>query len=301
MKTIGRDLLIPRKCIPFLLISLVLGCTTTRERTPAETKYSYIQNYECASRSTVDDDPQADWTSLGGFQVGPTHIKYKGTSGEKILRPFFSDGCSSSPDGFESNDKNPAWVQCCIHHDTAYWLGGTAEEKRIADNQLEKCIAERGYPKIGLIYNIFVSQFGGPNSSSTYRWGYGWNYRRPFGPLTNQEEEQIKNLYGSDKSSVQQKIAVQTSTLRSLCSHEDIGTRSFTSDEQSIYRYLNENLKNNDIVSWAKFSYFNQVQKEYLLKLENCSEPILFIMTPKTSQIIEASSRCPNLDSFKNL
>jgi hypothetical protein len=110
-----------------ILTTALIGCTSASYRGPAQSfpKYSYTKSFECKGAPTFDARNKTEWSSLSGHMVGPTQTKFKGNSDEKILRPFTSDGCSSSPDGFETKDKNPAWVDCCITHDTAYWLDGT--------------------------------------------------------------------------------------------------------------------------------------------------------------------------------
>src|SRR4051812_24034179 len=72
---------------------------------------------------------------LEGLRVGPT------VEDESLpkLRPFTSDGCSMSPNGF-SKDINQSWLSCCIEHDKKYWAGGTRQEREVADLELKKCI-----------------------------------------------------------------------------------------------------------------------------------------------------------------
>ncbi|WP_216662021.1 hypothetical protein [Niveibacterium sp. COAC-50] len=42
------------------------------------------------------------------------------------LKPFTTDGCSSFPDG--TPWQQTLWLDCCVKHDIAYWIGGTKEE-----------------------------------------------------------------------------------------------------------------------------------------------------------------------------
>ena len=81
---------------------------------------------------------------------------------------FKSDGCSCWPDG--------DWVDCCVKHDLIYWMGGTREERKIADLELKKCISEKGYPVIARIMYIGVRIGGVWWLPTPFRWGFGWDY-----------------------------------------------------------------------------------------------------------------------------
>lgn len=102
------------------------------------------------------------------------------------LRPFSSDGCSLFPDSLPFSNKD--WCSCCFAHDLAYWRGGTAEERLLADQELKACIAEKtGYSWLGSAMFRGVRVGGSPYIYSWFRWGYGWPYERKFQPLTEQE------------------------------------------------------------------------------------------------------------------
>jgi hypothetical protein len=82
--------------------------------------------------------------------------------------PFVSDGCSCWPDY--------TWVECCVVHDLAYWMGGTRQERLTADLVLKTCVQEQGYPlTAGLMY--YGVRIGGVWWLPTpFRWGFGWAY-----------------------------------------------------------------------------------------------------------------------------
>jgi hypothetical protein len=82
--------------------------------------------------------------------------------------PFKSDGCSLWPDG--------DWVDCCVEHDLVYWMGGTSEERRAADLELTRCVAERGHPYIARLMYIGVRIGGVWWLPAPFRWGFGWDY-----------------------------------------------------------------------------------------------------------------------------
>ncbi len=81
---------------------------------------------------------------------------------------FKSDGCSCWPDG--------EWLECCVEHDVLYWLGGSREERKQADINLQKCVRQKGHPITGKIM-YYGARIGGVYWLPTsFRWGFGWNY-----------------------------------------------------------------------------------------------------------------------------
>jgi hypothetical protein len=102
------------------------------------------------------------------------------------LADFKSDGCSMFPDGNYSS--------CCYLHDVAYWQGGTAEARELADTSLRTCVLEitRNEALADAMYKG-VRVGGGPQLPTHYRWGYGWPfpYRKGYSPLTSEEQSQV--------------------------------------------------------------------------------------------------------------
>lgn len=108
------------------------------------------------------------------------------------LQPFTSDGCSRFPNG--TPWQNELWLACCTAHDRAYWKGGTYQERLDADRELEACVARVGEPEVALLMLAGVRVGGSPFFPTTFRWGYGWPYPRYYGPLTDEELEQLEAL-----------------------------------------------------------------------------------------------------------
>jgi len=108
------------------------------------------------------------------------------------LKPFASDGCSSFPDG--TFQQNQLWLGCCIEHDLAYWAGGTYNDRLEADERLQMCVADVGEPEIALLMLAGVRVGGTPILPTSYRWGYGWPYPKPYAPLTEEELKQINAI-----------------------------------------------------------------------------------------------------------
>jgi hypothetical protein len=95
-------------------------------------------------------------------------------NGIEHLQSFRSDGCSAFPDG--TLQQNTLWLACCVEHDKAYWLGGSATERRLADEALQVCVNKVGETEIAQIMLAGVRVGGSPYWPTTFRWGYGWPY-----------------------------------------------------------------------------------------------------------------------------
>ncbi|MCJ8296194.1 MAG: hypothetical protein MJK15_17465 [Colwellia sp.] len=108
------------------------------------------------------------------------------------IKPFTSDGCSSFPDG--TFEHNQLWLSCCTAHDYAYWQGGTYQERRVADKELQQCVAKVGKPHIANLMLAGVRVGGSPYLPTSFRWGYGWSYPRWYKVLTDAEKKQIKTI-----------------------------------------------------------------------------------------------------------
>jgi hypothetical protein len=237
-----------------------------------------IQDPNCGLKQKIaGGSDEAPLSALTGFRVGPSVAQHFSSPTEKILRPFVSDGCSASPDGIPLTKENAAWRECCVAHDLEYWLGGTPAQKAAADKGLKACISEKGYPTIGRIYKAFVKKFGTSRSAQGYRWGYGWNYRRNDTPLTPEEENQVVDLYGVSRKEFVRDWISSRSVLKHVCDTYDPVFRGFSSDEVSIYRELNLSLKKDETIEWARAGYFNLIRREYAVKLEDCSEPVILV------------------------
>lgn len=103
------------------------------------------------------------------------------------LKPFTTDGCSAFLDGTPT--EHSLWLDCCIQHDLAYWLGGTRDERHEADLALRQCVAENGEEEIAEIMLAGVRFGGSPYWPVGYRWGYGWSYLRGYEALNDNEIE----------------------------------------------------------------------------------------------------------------
>ena len=95
---------------------------------------------------------------------------FNGSSLSGSLPPhaFKPDGCSCWPDG--------DWLECCVNHDLLYWIGGTREERKDADQELRKCVTEKGHPIVGQVMYLGVRIGGVWWLPTPFRWGFGWNY-----------------------------------------------------------------------------------------------------------------------------
>lgn len=117
------------------------------------------------------------------------------------LAPFTSDGCSVFPDG--TLEQSQLWLSCCTAHDLAYWQGGTAKERLIADEALQQCVATVGEPEIAQLMLAGVRVGGTPYLPTSFRWGYGWPYPRGYKALTYKEKQQVLKLSALINKSLQ--------------------------------------------------------------------------------------------------
>lgn len=90
----------------------------------------------------------------------------RGLGSERPDYIFTTDGCSRWPDG--------GYVTCCIVHDIAYWCGGSADDRREADESLRSCLSEKTAALGYLVYSG-VRVGGMPWLPTPWRWGYGWD------------------------------------------------------------------------------------------------------------------------------
>ncbi len=103
------------------------------------------------------------------------------------LSDFRSDGCSLFPDRNELSKQD--WCECCFEHDITYWMGGTKEERLIADTKLRECVIEKtGNTRLADLMFDGVRFGGSPYFYNWYRWGYGWSYDRKYQELTEKEK-----------------------------------------------------------------------------------------------------------------
>ena len=107
----------------------------------------------------------------------------------RVLTEFHSDGCSSFPDGTQSNPNK--WLSHCIQHDFAYWQGGTREQRLQADRELRRAVSAGGSPVVAEWMYLGVRIGGVPWLPTPWRWGFGWPYPRGYRELSADEEHQV--------------------------------------------------------------------------------------------------------------
>ncbi len=108
----------------------------------------------------------------------------------QTITPFTSDGCSSFPDG--TLDQKQLWQACCTEHDYAYWKGGTYSEREEADEALRACVSKVGETSLALLMMAGVRVGGSPLFPTSFRWGYGWQYMRWYGKLSEHDKALVK-------------------------------------------------------------------------------------------------------------
>lgn len=136
-----------------------------------------------------------------------------GCASTHVLRDFRTDGCSFYPEG--DAEAPELWSDCCVSHDTAYWRGGTADERRSADGRLRDCVLARtGRQDLANRMYRGVRLSGAPLFPTTFRWGYGWGFGRGYEPLAADERHEAEEKLAAYRGAHPDK-AVTTSTSRS--------------------------------------------------------------------------------------
>lgn len=129
----------------------------------------------------------------------PTHYTFNVTNPNRLNGnwqrhnhlPIFetrihSDGCSGGMSAIyekmtflhKKHGKILQWRQCCEIHDQAYYYGGTKKDKQNADKALNACVSlVVGDKYLGKAMQIAVEIAGGPNLPTSYRWGYGEDFK----------------------------------------------------------------------------------------------------------------------------
>ncbi|MEK6628880.1 MAG: hypothetical protein AABY53_09660 [Bdellovibrionota bacterium] len=272
------------KSIYFLSFFIAMsGCSSSQNRTP--TNHNSLSSVSC--EDSLRDDPNL--SALSGYPVGPQFIKYSKKPEVPLLRPFYTDGCSASPDGIIGTDQKKLWHDCCVQHDIKYWIGGNKTEKEIADSELKKCIEDKGYAPVSGFFKFFVKLFGGPDSQRSYRWGYGWNYSRPYGPLTAEERAQLNVL---NEIEYVESIKYSVSQIGRICSAHDPIFKKISADEKTVYALLNSKLKRNDTIQWAKWAFSETIEKKFELKLKSCDDLVTVIFSGKHDVPLEIRTKC---------
>ena len=92
-------------------------------------------------------------------------------------RAFATDGCTGWVDG--------SLRECCVDHDIAYWCGGSADQRREADERFRACAEERSPGQSGLVYYA-VRIWGVPWLPTSWRWGYGHSFGSGYAPTADE-------------------------------------------------------------------------------------------------------------------
>lgn len=89
------------------------------------------------------------------------------------------------------------WAHCCFVHDISYWMGGTQEERESADEELKSCVGRTTHLTHGQIVELGVRAGGGPYSIWPWRWGFGHEDIRAYGPLSLEELKEVSQKKGT--------------------------------------------------------------------------------------------------------
>lgn len=76
--------------------------------------------------------------------------------------------------------RNPPWQGCCEDHDYYYREGGGYFWRKVADKNLRRCVADRGFPTIAKLMYYAVRVGGLPFLPTPWRWGFGGYPYKPW-------------------------------------------------------------------------------------------------------------------------
>ncbi len=199
---------------------------------------------------------------------------------QKILQPFTTDGCSRYSNGPKENPTE--WLHCCVQHDAAYWLGGTKEERKIADTELYECVAATGNTADARIMYTGTRAGGGPLRYTTYRWGYGWNRIRSYAPISEEELDAAESLYGENLEELTKTIKENKFIVEVPESYVFQTPFPYTYCDEQIINELAPKLKRAARVTESKRN-FKSSNFQIHIRLDICEEAIKFEFTPNTT------------------
>lgn len=225
--------------------------------------------FQCLVPENSTENRSVLLSPLTGLAVGNYPFEPQANKSNHLLKPFTSDGCSLSPDSAFSLSDSAQWVHCCYDHDRAYWLGGSLAEKELADLRLQQCISETGFQRIAKIYQWAVNRLGGPDSPSSFRWGYGWTSNRKYSPLSKDELTQVEMIL---KNSDFKGFYTNPSLSPWLCIFQDPSLGIISNQESKIFQFLNQSLKTTGKIIWAFLDEKNQKNQVYQIRLSTCED-----------------------------
>lgn len=158
------------------------------------------------------------------------------TSHANELKPFTTDGCSLWMDG--TLEQPNLWRHCCVAHDLDYWKGGSEEQRKKADENIQACVNEaQGSGMANYMYKN-VRWGGSPYWMNYYRWGYGWDYLDGLWPRgykvpTQDEQAQIDRLLPAAYQLLREDAQKNPPTTSSASSSSLNGTTSSNANEVS--------------------------------------------------------------------
>lgn len=253
--------------------------------------HEFTDSKNCESINKIN--PTFKLSALSGYLVGAKAKSLFNDPQAPTLRPFTSDGCSASPDGIPLTANSQAWLECCIDHDLSYWAGGSKAEKTLADNTFRSCIEDKGYKSVAYLYHKSVSVVPSAKTNFTYRWGYGWNYNRPYKTLTEVEKNKMTAMYDVENfNDLLNKIKSAGYPLIRSCHDIDSAFNKLDKREIWVYQHLNEKLQTNQRVEWAHWESQLGQNQIYVIKLDQCNDPIRYNFFKKTLRLQKIENSC---------
>jgi hypothetical protein len=192
--------------------------------------------------------PKSNAQNLVGYTFSS---EQKETPFKLELEPFTTDGCTKYHDGTKENPT--LWLHCCIAHDIAYWLGGTSDERKAADDNLFQCVSATGQPKTARIMYIGTRAGGGPLGQNSYRWGFGWNRVRDYKLLSDREKQMAYDMYGENLEGLKSDIGENKFTVKVPKNYDIVSKFPYSFCDEEIINYLSPMLKTAKVTKYREF------------------------------------------------
>lgn len=195
------------------------------------------------------------------------------------LSPFNTDGCTKFDDGPAENPT--LWQHCCVDHDISYWLGGTEAERLKVDEDFYQCIKATGESSPARLMYTGVRAAGGPLGYNMYRWGYGWNRIRDYGPLSTEEKNMAYAMYGENLDTLKKDVSQKKLPIVVPEDYGFVSPFPYSYCDEQIINYLSSKLVGSATVTKAKAVSLGPVHT-IRVNLDVCEETLEFQFSAKT-------------------
>jgi hypothetical protein len=153
-------------------------------------------------------------------------------------------------------------------------------------------MSEHDYPQVGVFYYWFVTKFSDPDTNSTYPWGYGWNFKRPYSPLTDVEKSLVVKMYGETQDKLFSKLDTPNFKLVRNSIKTGFSLNPLNQAEKNAYNYFKQNFDAVSVIEYAQWGAWNNSTKELNIKINSCEHLIRFTFNQKDESDFKVDNKC---------